>query len=233
VKVRIPWHARLLLLRPKRVLHWLARIDASPKAKVPVPNLWQIELGILRMWHRIIFRSETIGTCTDHIVRPGWRAWLLQFRPIRFPFLVWERAIAPWDLSGLLSDEAQFERHLLGAHHDGTQCVYDLQILSLCPGALARLERRLLSLVEQPNQRGRWLADLVVFERYHIELLKHVRTILAGSDELVPSDGDDPDISFWAYLRWCARQPSSPREWCRAVRAGRFGFEDGLISEAR
>ena len=27
-----------------------------------VPNLFQIELGVVRMWLRVLFRSDTVGT---------------------------------------------------------------------------------------------------------------------------------------------------------------------------
>ena len=49
-----------MLLRPRRIARAL---DAIRTARVvePVPTLLQIELGVMRMWHRILFRSETIG----------------------------------------------------------------------------------------------------------------------------------------------------------------------------
>ena len=223
------WHAWLLLLRPLRVLAMLDRISARGRA---VPNLWQLEVGILRMWHRIVFRGDTIGTCGQHPVRPGWRAWLLQWRPLRFPFLVWERAIAPWDLTGFLSSQAQFSRHLLCAHHDGTQCVYDLQILSLSPGGLDTLRSEVARVVEVDDARSRWVRDLCVYERYHEELLEAVDAVRSGAKELNPSDGTDPDISFWAYLDWCARQPQTPGSWWRAWRSGRFDWVGGVKLEA-
>jgi len=232
MSIGVAWHAWLVLLRPRRVLALLERLEQAAVPGVRVPNLWQIELGVLRMWHRILFRSETIGTCATHPVRPNWRAGLLRARWIRFPFLVWERAIAPWDLSGSLSSEAQFRRHLLGAHHDGTQCVYDLQILSLFPGALDDLERTVERLVWVDDRRSRWLADLCVYANYHSELLGHIRTIRGGALELVESDADDPDVSFWAYLRWCARQPASPGAWWHAWRSGRFSWIRGISVEA-
>lgn len=227
----IPWHAHLVLLRPRRVLARLERIAARTGSDVPVPNLWQIELGVLRMWHRILFRGDTIGTCSHHPVRRGWRARLLSVRAIRLPFLIWERAITPWDLSGFLSSREQFVRHLVAAHHDGTQCVYDLQILSLYPGALEELSAVLQQVADQSDRRSRWLADLCVFAHYHEELLAHVHTIQSGARELVNGDADDPDISFWAYLRWCAQQPSSPGAWWRAWRSGRFAWRTGWTGE--
>jgi len=222
------WHAWLLLLRPRRVQTLLARIAASGR---PAPCLWQVEMGILRMWHRMIFRGDTIGTCQHHPVRQGWRAWWLQFRLIRFPFLVWERAITPWDLSGFLSQRAQFIRHLLCAHHDGRQCIYDLQILSLNPGALVQLRTALLQIVEVDDARSRWVKDLCVYAHYHEELLAAVDAVLAGAEELDPVDAEDPDISFWAYLRWCRRQPESPAALWRAWRAGRFDWVEGIQVE--
>ena len=230
MKPRFSWHAHLLLLRPRRVAARLEQV-LQQGALQRAPNLWQIELAVLRMWHRILFRSQTIGTCTLP-VRATWRARWLRFRPLRFPFLVWERAIAPWDLSGFLSSHAQFIRHLLGAHHDGTQCVYDLQILSMEPGALEHLREAVARVVEVDDRRSRWLRDLCVFERYHDDLLVAIEAVQAGSVELRPQDAHDPDISFWALMRWCARQPDTPAKWWRAWREGRFEWERGLLVEA-
>ena len=130
----IPWHARLILLRPRRVLANLRAVHESPQ-DLPKPSLWQLELAVLRMWQRILFRSETIGTSVGNPVRPGWRARLLDLRGIRFFFLLFEGSVRPWDLSGLLSTPQDLTRHLLGTHHDGAQFVYDLEILSLHAGA--------------------------------------------------------------------------------------------------
>lgn len=222
------WHAWLVLLRPRRVAALLSRIAQSGR---PAPSLWQVEMGILRMWHRILFRGDTIGTCEHHPIRRTWRARLLHFRPIRFPFLIWERAIAPWDLSGFLSSQAQFIRHLMCAHHDGTQCAYDLQILSLQPGALQTLRAQVARIVEVDDARSRWVRDLCVYERYHEELLDAVERMLAGACELDPEDATDPDISFWAYLEWCRRQPATPKAWWVAWRSGRFDWVRGIQLE--
>lgn len=222
----VPWHAWPVLLAPGRVAAGLARVAALGWG--PTPTLWQIELGVLRMWHRMLFRSQTIGTCTEDPPRPGWRPRLLAWRPLRFPFLVKERAITPWDLSGFLASREQIIRHLLGAHHDGTQCVYDLQLLALHPGGLAELRRRAAAVVDGTDPRGPWLRDLVVFERYHERLLAAANALLDGAEELDPKDAANPDISLRAYLRWCASQPPSPAETWRHWRAGRFTFERGL-----
>lgn len=223
----IPWHAWLLLFQPRRVLRGLSRVEGVGLAE-RAPTLWQIELGVLRMWERMFFRSDTIGTCKDGRIRPNLRARLMNRRPLRFPFLVWERVITPWDLSGFLSSKQQAIRHLLGAHHDGTQFVYDLQLLQLHPGGLEELEQQAAAVAAGDTARARWLADLTVYEGYHQALLEGVRRVLEGADELDPDDAVDPDISFRAYLRWCARQPATPAETWAAWRAGRFTFRHGV-----
>lgn len=219
------WHAHLLLVSPSLVQ---ARLEQLSGHFDRLPNLWQLELGALRMWHRAMFRSETIGMCTEHPVRSTWRARLLLFRPFRFPFLLAERTIAPWDMTGLWSSPERVIRHLLGAHHDGTQFVYDLQMLEPHPGALEDLKQRLDAIVEGRDPRAEWLRDLCVYENYHRDLSQGLERYLAGEVELQPSDALDPDISFRAYLDWCARQPATPEATWQAWRAGRFQLERGL-----
>ncbi len=219
------WHTRVLLVSPSTVQR---RLDQLAGHFPRLPNLWQLELGALRMWHRAMFRSETIGTCTAHPVRSTWRARLLLFRPLRFPFLLAERAIAPWDMTGLWSSPERVIRHLLGAHHDSTQFVYDLQMLVAHPGALEDLRRRLDAVVDGRDPRAEWLRDLCVYERYHEDLSEGLDRFLAGEAELLPQDALDPDISFRAYLSWCADQPPTPRATWEAWRAGRFELQRGL-----
>jgi hypothetical protein len=180
------------------------------------PNLWQVSLGIARMWHRVVFRSGTIGTCRHHAVRSTWRARLLAFRPARFPFLLAEGAISPWDLSGLLSSTDRVVSHLLAAHHDGLQFVYDLQLLRCHPGALERVREQARRVVEGDDRRSAWLRDLVVFERYHENLLEAVERELEGA-ELSEEVLDDPDITLSGYLRWCAAQPPTPGKTLEAA----------------
>ena len=223
------WHQRLLLVSPRRVQE---RLDQLHGRVHPLPNLWQLELGALRMWHRAMFRSETIGTCTDYAVRSTWRARLLQFRPLRFPFLLAEKAIAPWDMTGLWSSRERVIRHLLGAHHDGHQFIYDLQMLEPHPGALQELAERLDAVLEGRDPRAEWLRDLCVYERYHEDLAQGLRRFLEGERELSAEDARDPDISFYAYLAWCAAQPTTPEATWRALRAGRFQLEQGLSPAA-
>jgi hypothetical protein len=217
----IPWLAWLILWRPRRVQTALERVSAMNLVD-RVPSPWQIALGVLRMVNRLFFRSETVGLCRDHPVRATTRARLLQYRPLRFPFLLWERAVAPFDLSGLVSTPERMTRHLLGAHHEGIQCVYDLAILACTPGSLASLEERALGVVDGTDPRAEWLRDLVVFEGYHEQLLAHVQRFRAHGPCLTESQRRDPDLSFEGFLRWCAAQPTSPRETWRAWRQGTF-----------
>lgn len=227
-----PWHAYLLLVSPAVIDAQLARVEAAGLV-TPVPNRWQIELGALRMWHRALFRADTIGTCTQYPVRPSWRARALQYRPLRFPWLLRERAVAPWDMSGLFSTRERVIRHLLGAHHDADQFVYDLEMLSIHPGGLQELQARLERVVDGTDSRGSWLRDLCVYERYHESLaegLERFVTELSARGRVPEPERDDPDIAFTSYLRWCARQPPTPRATFTAWTSGRFRFPDGLVA---
>ncbi|MRG91134.1 hypothetical protein [Polyangium spumosum] len=208
-----------LLLFPRRISENLARVEASglvPRA----PNLVQLSLGVIRMWVRLVTRPETIGTCREHRVRPTLRARLLAYRPLRFPFLVRERAIAPLDFSGLASSRERVLRHLLGAHHDGNQFAYDLELLGIHPGALEELHERAARVVSGEDPRAEWLRDLVVFEGYHESLLAAVERARTDGVRLAPREADDPDISFSGYLRWCARMPATWREALPALLCG-------------
>jgi len=227
-RARFPLLAYLVLLRPARIARAL---DAIRTARLvdPVPTLFQIELGVLRMWHRILFRPETIGTAAAHPVRDDRWARLLERRWLRFPFLLREGSVRPWDLSGLLSTPEQLTTHLLGTHHDGLQFVYDLQILSAYPGAIDELLRRARAVVEHDTKHSRWLRNLCVYERYHETLLEVVERAARDGVTLPPEQASDPDISFLAYLRWCALQPATPRDAWRAWRAGRLSFAPGPV----
>lgn len=223
----LPWWSHFLLF-PRAIRGALQRIVDSGHAE-EVPNLWQIQLGVLRMWHRVLFRFDSIGTCTEHGVRSGILPRLLLFRPIRFPFLVAERAIAPFDFSGLASSTDRVVRHLLGAHHDGNQLVYDLELLeAVHPGTLERVRAEAAAVVDGTHPRAKWLRDLVVFEQYHEGLLAQVEQAIRGELRLPPREARDPDISFVAYLAWCCKQPSSPAETFAAWRDGRFTFAHGI-----
>jgi hypothetical protein len=211
-----------LLLSPRRISKNLERIRLT--GRVPrVPNVWQVGLGVTRMWHRVLFRPETIGTSVGHAVRNNWRARLLARRPIRFPFLLAERAVAPWDFSGLISDPERIVRHLLGAHHDGKQFAYDLELLHAYGGEdLERVRRGARRVVDREDARSRWLRDLTVYERYHERLLASVEAALRGDFGLDEREARSPDLSFVAYLGWCASQPETPLQTLRALGEGRL-----------
>jgi hypothetical protein len=226
----LPWFARAVLIDAQRIerrLDEIARSGLVPR----VPNAWQIALGVLRMWHRLLFRSEEIGTSSSR-PRPTWRARLLDLRPVRFPFLLAEKAIAPLDFSGLLSDRERVLRHLCGAHHEGAQFVYDLEMLSVDPGAIVELVKRAREIVDNDTPRTRWLRDLTVYEGYHEALLVAAERAARGELEVPPERADDPDTRFVAYLAWCARQPPTHEATLAAWRAGRFTIADGVLLDA-
>ena len=218
---RPSWHAWWILLRPRRVLQRLDRLVAGRVIEA-APSLWQLELGVLRMWHRVLFRSESIGTCSAYPVRRTWRARLLRWRVLRFPFLLWERAIAPLDHSGLAQPSWRMIRHLLAAHHDANQFAYDLEILKVEPGALEEVRDRAAEVVDGRSRRARWLADLCVYEGYHRDLLAATERVLAGEPLAPAEELADPDITFSSYVRWCRAQPETPAATWRAWRAGNF-----------
>lgn len=193
----------------------LERIRASGAFEV-VPNEWQVALGVLRMAHRVVFRSETIGT-SSRPVRPTRRARWLAYRPLRFPFLLAERAVAPTDLSGLLQPRERLIRHLLAAHHDGMAFAYDLELLRTWPGALEELRERAAAVVDGRDPRAPWLRDLAVHVGYHEALLAATERAIRGEALLPPGQADDPDLGFDAWLRWCARQPRTPSATVGAV----------------
>lgn len=205
--MRLPWFARVILVDPAAVEAGLARLRRSG-AFAEVPNAWQVTLGVLRMWHRVLLRSETIGLSAAS-VRETTRGRVLRNRLARFPFLMAERAIAPLDFSGLISGRERILRHLLGAHHDGDQFVYDLELLRAHPGGLAELRARAAAVVEGSDPRSELLRDLVVFEGYHESLLAAVDRALDGDFGVSEADATNPDVSLTAYLAWCARQPPS------------------------
>ncbi len=217
----------LILLSPRRVEDNLAKVSAA-RGSEGLPNLWQLALGVLRMHHRVVFRFETIGMCGDHPVRSSWRARLLQYRPIRFPFLLSERAVAPWDFSGLFSSPERLKSHLLGAHHEKNQFVYDLQIAACYPGCLESIRETCAQIVDGRHPRAEWMRDLTVYEGYHEGLLEAVERAIMNRETLSTEERDDPDITFWAYLDWCGRQPHSLAATWSAWRAGRFTVGAGL-----
>ncbi len=218
---------RLVLYSPARVAKNLAKV-ADYRGPEGLPNLWQLGLGVMRMHHRVLFRFDSVGTSGDHPVRKTWRARALHNRLLRFPFLLFEGAVAPWDYTGLMSSQERLTRHLLGAHHDGNQFVYDLQLAGCYAGCLESIRDACRDVVDGSDPRAEWLRDLTVYEGYHEALLGAVERALAQTESLKQEEINDPDVSFWAYLKWCARQPPSAASTWRAWRAGRFSVADGL-----
>jgi hypothetical protein len=201
--------AALWLVDPARIRTALQELRESG-VHTCVPNEWQLGLGILRMWHRLLFRSDTIGTSRG-ARRAGWRARGLSWRAVRLPFLVAEGVVHPLDLSGLRIGREGLIRHLLAAHHDQRQFAYDLELLQTWPGALDELIERTQAVVSGRDSRADWLRDLVVFEGYHQALLAAAEALRDGRPLLTEAEAADPDISFRAYLAWCCRQPATPR----------------------
>lgn len=221
-----PWYVRVLLGDPERILEHLDRMRAHGVVD-DAPNPWQLCLGVLRLWHRNVFHTETIGTSAGGLVRPTWRARLFANRAIRLPFLLAERAVAPFDFTGLRSPPERLIRHLLGAHHDGNQFVFDLEILA-GHGRLEQLRDAVSAVIAEDSPRTRWLRDLTVFEGYHECLAAAVDRALAAGPAMRADEAVNPDLSFRAYLAWCARQPETPAATLVAWRAGRFAFDSGL-----
>lgn len=221
-----PLWARAIVLFPRAVASSLERVEAAAIAP-KVPSVAQVALGIARMQYRLLTRPDSVGMCTAHPVRKTLRARLLEPRPLRFPFLLRERAIAPLDFSGLASSRERVLRHLLGAHHDGNQFVYDLELLAIHPGALEELRDRARAVVDGTDPRAEWLRDLCVYEHYHEHLLEVVEAVLARGSvlaELSPHEANDPDITLSAYLRWCAAQPTTLGGVLRAWLEGELSF---------
>jgi len=224
-----PWYIRAILVHPERIMANLARVRDAARLD-PVPTEWQLCLGVLRLWHRVVFRSETVGTSSSGAIRATWRARMLAWRALRLPFLLGERAVTPLDFTGLASPPEQIMRHLIGAHHDHNQFVYDLELLRYY-GKLEELRDELRVLVARDDDRARWLRDLTVFEGYHESLLAAVERAIVDGPAMTDDEQVDPDISLGAYLRWCARQPATPRDTVEAWRSGGFRLDAPL--EAR
>jgi hypothetical protein len=218
---------RLLLIDRARIRTNLVQVCEA--MKLPEPTDWQLCLGVLRMWHRLAFRTHTVGTSSG-AVRSTWRARLLAWRALRLPFLLGERAVAPLDFTGLASSPERLMRHLLGAHHDTNQFIYDLELLASY-GRLDELHVSVKRVITHDDARARWLRDLAVFEGYHEHLLAAVERARTHGPAMTDAEAADPDVSLRAYLQWCARQPGSPAATLAAWRAGTFRF-DSLLEAA-
>jgi len=220
------WYEAMILVRPEQIEANLAR--ACDALQLPRPTRWQLCVGVLRLWHRVLFRSDTVGTSPGGRVRPTRRARLLAWRAARLPCLLAERAVVPLDFTGLGSTPEGLIRHLLGAHHDGNQFVYDLELLAAY-GKLEELRARVRDVIAADDA---WLRDLAVFDGYHESLLAAVDRAIARGPAMTEAEAHDPDISLRAYLAWCASQPATPRATLRAWRAGTFRFDAPLAGAA-
>lgn len=218
-----PWYVRTLLVDPERVLTHLERMRARGVVDV-APTPWQLCLGVLRLWHRLVFRTDTVGTSAAGHIRPTWRARLLHHRALRLPFLLAERAVYPLDFTGLRSEPERLMRHLLGAHHDANQFVFDLELM-LGHGTLEQLRERVARVVDGRDPRAGWLRDLTVFEAYHESLAAAVEHALVAGPAMSDRDANDPDLTLRGAMRWCARQPATPAATLAAWRAGRFQLD--------
>lgn len=217
-----PWYTYPFLLFPERILRNLeSRVQANLTENPP--NAWQLSLGVIRMWHRNIFRSETVGTSPEGTLRSTWRAKLLYYKAIRFPFLVAESAIVPLDLTGLASSPEQIIQHLLAAHHDGNQFVFDLELLSAHKGALENLALRAAAIASGDAPKSEWFQDLCVFEGYHQQLQAAAEEAQNGIS-MSNADKEDADISLAGYLAWCSKQPDTPSATLRAIANGTFSL---------
>lgn len=204
-----PLGLSLLLVDSEAIARGLARVERAGWG-ARVPTLDEVGFGVLRMWKRLLFRSDTVGT-SDRPVRNNWRARALHWRALRLPFLLWEKRIAPFDFSGLISPPQRICRHLLGAHHQPAQLIYDLELLSLHEGALEALERATEEVVRGETPAARWLADLCVHEGYHQSLLEAVQRFRRGEAIVTAEQAKDPDVSFKAWMAWCVEQGQAAR----------------------
>ena len=214
-----PWYVRLLLTDPDRVIANLERMKASGVVDAS-PNAWQLSLAVLRLWHRVLFRTETVGTSSDP-PRSNWRARLLDNRAVRLPALLASRAVVPFDFTGLRSAPERLVDHLLGAHHDNNQFVFDLELL-LGYGALDELQRRVAAVLDGSDPRAAWLRDLTVYVGYHERLDAAVAAARTSGPAMTDAEADDPDKTLRGLIRWCARQPTTPAATLAAWSAGRF-----------
>lgn len=217
-----PWYVRALLIDPDRVLRNVARMRAAGVVDAS-PNAWQLSLAVLRLWHRVVFRTETVGTSRQP-VRDTPRARLLANRAVRLPCLLASRAVVPFDFTGLRSEPARLIDHLLGAHHDGNQFVFDLEILA-GHGALDELATRVAAVLDGSDPRAAWLRDLTVHVGYHEALARAVAAARPGGPRLGDAEAVDPDLTLRGLIAWCARQPGSPAATIAAWRDARFRID--------
>jgi len=209
----------LLLPRPDRTRRNLEALHAAGQID-EIPTLFQVFMGVLYMRYRIVFRSDTVGV--DSVPqRETVRAARMAWRVFRAPFLLWERVIAPFDMTGFAATPDFLVRHLVGAYHPGENATYDLSLLAGHPGYLEKAHERVKDVVADPEH---WYRDLVVYEGYHDRLLKLVERALEGDFSLSDSEAIASDASLRGYVRWCCSQPASFAQAVGALRRGEISL---------
>lgn len=223
------WLVRFVLRNPERVEWHLDRLYAMGRIDKK-PNLWQVTMGVFYMLHRMAFRPATIGLDVSP-VRGTLRAHLWHYRPFRFPFLLWEKAIDPIDLTGLSGGMERKHRHLVGAYHPGDNALYDLECMMVEPEAVRRLREDVVAIIEGKTSRAEFFRDIVVYEGYHERLLHLIDRALAG--DFAPAEGKEnhPDTTLRGFLHWCAAQPETPAETFGALTRGELHFGPSLVND--
>ncbi|MCB9665753.1 MAG: hypothetical protein H6732_16715 [Alphaproteobacteria bacterium] len=207
----------VLLWGPRRIERRLAALEAQGLVE-QAPSLWQVWLGVLYMWTRVLRRPETIGLSDGAPVRDTPGARRLQHRLPRLVALLRTRSVNPLDQVGLGSSTPHVMRHLLGAYHPGDNALYDLTLLHVEDGALEALRDALVAVLDGRHPQATLLQDLCVYEGYHARLLAMVEAWLEegpGGVELV-----HPDTTLRAFMAWCASQPDGPVATLRALGRG-------------
>ena len=186
--------------RPSRADARLQKLVALKKLS-RVPTREEQKRAIRYNLQRIIFRSENIGTSSDPIRKD---AGLFRYRFFRFFALAKEHAITPLDLTGLCASRETIMTHLLAAHHDGEQFLYDLELLECEEQGLDELESRARAIVENTNPKARFYKRLCVYEGYHENLLRGIARYREGQRS------SDPELSIFALFEMCMSEASDP-----------------------
>jgi hypothetical protein len=187
----------------------VARLLPPGALPTTFPTRARLSRAVARMLRRLVVEPGAFGLSTAP-PRRNLRARLLRGRALRLPFLLAEGSVVPGDLSGLRSSRDVVIRHLLGTHHDVqrgiAQARYDLEILALHQDGLPTLRAACAAVVDGTHRKAGLYRDLCVYDGYHEGLLALVDDVLEHG---FPAE-DDPDLSFFAMLRFCAALPDTP-----------------------